>query len=179
MPYATGAIFLVTPTYTRGFPMGRIRTLMRKDAPEHSHAGIYCLASQAAGIAAAGSCYIFGPKSNDHIVLQKITTGGLGGVPTQLFDTGIIMTASSLSDVTTLELAWRANLDFYGGVQFLMSVGELADFSDLTLVGDYTDSFSPLLTSSAEGLYAHVTGILQTMAFMYDSTRVSHTTVNP
>lgn len=174
-PYATGGIYLVTPPYTRGFPMGRVRTIIRRDGPEHTHAGIYCLASQAVGIAQAGSCYIFGPRSNNRIVLQKITAGGLGGVPTQLFDTGEILTSTSVSDVNTLELAWKASVPIFGGVQFLMSVGELADFSDLTLVGDYTDSFDPLLTSSAEGIYAHVTGILLSMAFTFDMTRVQRT----
>lgn len=177
-PYACGAVYLANPPYTPGLVLGRVRTLLRLDDVDQDHAGIYCLASQASGITGTGAAYTFGPNASDEIVLQKIETGGLIGTPTTLFSTGITVTSSSLSDITALELVWKANVSIFGGVRFDLYVGELDDFSDLTHVGDFTDSFSPLLTSFAEGVYATTSGLLKNMAVMFDLTRVQSTTID-
>lgn len=169
-----GAIYLVTPTYTRGFVMGRLQSLMRVDG-DVSQAGIYFLASQVSGIAGAGSAYMFGPSGANNTLLLRKTSGGLFATVWDLGETTGIDVGTSPTDTFALEVEWKADLDIFGGTQIICRYG--ADLGSLVDVLEFVDEDSPLLASSAEGLFAFRSGITLVGQAIFDDTTVYEITL--
>jgi hypothetical protein len=173
-PIAGGAVYPVTPTYSRGFVMGRLRTLIRVDDPG-IHAGIYCMASQDIGIAGAGSAYVFGPVgASNELHLSRVSSGVSSVSLLDLVDLGVNLTTGVTK---AIELEWKSDIGIFGGIQFKIRIGNATDFSDLSLVSTYTHVDTPLTASAAEGLYGANAGILSTSRYIFDNTSVYETTV--
>lgn len=169
-----GAVFLVTPTYVRGHVMGRLQTVMRVDS-DLTLGGMYFLASQDTGIAGAGSAYMFGPNGALNTLVLRKTSGGLyTGSPTTLDTTGIDVGASP-TDTFALEVEWKADLDIFGGTSIICRYG--VDLDHLNNVLEYVDELSPLLVSSAEGLFAFRSGTSVVGQAIFDDTSLYTITV--
>jgi len=165
-----GAVFLVTPTYVRGHVMGRLQTLMRVDS-DVTLAGIYFLASQATGIAGAGSAYMFGPGGALNTLKLQKTSGGLfAASPTTLHTIPVNVGASDPTDTFALEVEWKADLNIFGGTSIICRYG--VDLNNLADVLEYVDETSPLLASSAEGLFAFRSGTSVVGQAIFDDTSV-------
>ena len=170
------AIYLDTTNHTRGFLLGRIRTLIRVDQ-EVDHAGIFAVASQAAGIAGAGSCYVFGPAGSTHeLTVSKLDGGLYDETPSVIFSTGVTMGAAPTA-VKAIELEWKADLTIFGGTQLICRAGDAIDFSDLAIVYQDVDESSPLLSASSEGLFAFRAGLVSVGQVTFDDTTVFETTI--
>jgi hypothetical protein len=174
-PYACGAVFLDTATHSRGFVMGKIRTLLRINSGSISPdlGGIFCLGSIAAGITDIGSAYMFGPVGLT-LQLRKVFSGLSDNGTTLLYNTGINMVVGTTK---AIELEWKSSLDIFGGVRFVMSAGDATDFSDLTEIDTYVDESSPLLTSQSEGLFNYQSGVGESTTLVFDQTTVIETVI--
>ena len=162
-----GAIYLLEPTHDRGHVMGRLQTLMRVDS-DVIGSGIFFLASQDVGIAGAGSCYYFGPGGSVNILnLYKVNSGLFDDTPTLLDTTGINVGASPTSTFA-IEVEWKANVSIFGGTSIICRYG--ATLGSMTDVLEFVDESSPLVTSSAEGLFAFRSGIATVGQVIYDDT---------
>jgi hypothetical protein len=172
------AIYLDLTNHTRGFALGRIRTLIRVDQ-QVDHAGIYAVGSQVAGIAGAGSAYVFGPAGATHeLTLSKLDNGLFDTTPSIISSTGVTMGAA-ITAVKAIELEWKADLTIFGGTQLICRAGDAIDFSDLAIVFQGTDETAPLLTAASEGLFAFRAGITTTGQVTFDDTTVFETTIIP
>ena len=173
-----GALFLDTTNHTRGFNLGRIRTLIRIDQ-EVDHAGIYCVGSQDVGISGAGSSYVFGPSGATHeLTLSKLDAGLFDETPSILAATGVTLGAAPTA-VKAIELEWKADLGIFGGTQLICRAGDALDFSDLAVVAQVVDESIPLLASSSEGLFVFRAGITAVGQVTFDDTTVFETTITP
>ena len=129
-----GAVFLDTTNHTRGFVLGRIRTLIRVDQ-EVDSAGIYCLGNDDVGIAGAGkNAYVFGPfGSTNELTLAKLNDGLIDETPSIINSTGVTLGAAPTA-VKAIELEWKADLTIFGGTQLICRAGDAIDFSDLAII---------------------------------------------
>ena len=169
-----GAVFLVTPTYTRGHIMGRLRTLMRVDS-NLNQSGIYFLASQDIGIAGLGSAYMFGPSGiNNALVLRK-TSGGLYNTSFTLLDSTNTSLGISPTTAFAVEVEWKASIDIFGGTHIICRYG--TSFGSLVEILEYVDESSPLTVSSAEGLFAFVDGADIVGQAVFDDTSLYNITL--
>jgi hypothetical protein len=167
--YGSGAIFLVTPTYTRGFVLGRLQTLMRVDS-NTTNAGIYFMASQATGITGAGNAYTCGVNlTNNTIELRKLNAGLSDATPTILHTSGTVVGTAPTSTFA-LEVEWKADLGIFGGTHITCRYG--ATIATLATIFVYVDESSPYLVSSAEGLFLTRSGITTVGQVVYDDTSV-------
>ena len=174
-PAGSGALYLVDPPFTRGFPLGILRTLIRCDTSQQTHAGFFCMASQDVGIADAGSVYTIGIDSSRRIGVWKITSGGLvSGTRTEILLTDDVLTPGTRYG---LEIEWHADVENFGGVEFIVKLGTALDFSDLALIATETDTTSPLLVSAAEGLYLTTQGVSQTSTVSFDQSTITEITI--
>lgn len=170
------AIFLDTANHTRGFLLGRIRTLIRVDQ-EVDHAGIFAVASQDTGIAGAGSCYVFGPAGSSHeLTLSKLDAGLYDTTPSIISSTGVTM-GSAPTSIKAIELEWKADLTIFGGTQLICRAGDAIDFSDLSIIFQDVDESSPLLTAASEGLFCFRTGLVSVGQVTFDDTTVYETSI--
>ena len=175
--FATGAIMLDDAVHSRGFVLGKIRTLMRVDTPGDTpeNAGIYCLGSVDVGIANAGDAYTFGPVgATQTLQLSKLNGGLQDATPALLFDTGVAIVPGTFK---AIELQWKAELTIFGGVQFTMLAGNAIDFSDLATIGTHTDETLPLVASNSEGLFLTKLDDVESCTVVYDDTTVIQTTI--
>jgi hypothetical protein len=147
--------------------MGRLQALARVDS-DVTHAGIYCLASQSTGIAGNGSAYMFGPSGPNNTLELRKTTGGLYSTSYTVLDTASTNVGSSPTGVFAIEVEWKASLSIFGGTSLICRYG--ADLAHLTTVLEYVDENSPLLASSAEGLFCFRSGISQVGQTIFDDT---------
>lgn len=171
-----GAIYLDTTNHTRGFELGRIRTLVRIDQ-QVDHAGIYAVGSQTAGISGAGNAYVFGPAWNGSIhelTLSKLDNGLYDETPSIISSTGVTL---AVDTIKAIELEWKADLTIFGGTQLICRAGDAIDFSDLSIIFQDTDESSPLLTSASEGLFTFRAGITTVGQVTFDDTTVFETTI--
>jgi hypothetical protein len=86
---------------------------------------------------------------------QAVTAGGTTVIATETFSPQV-----TINTTVAVEMRWRLDVPQFGGVNFQIYRGSLADFSDLALKIDTTHVSSPLTTSVNEwvGMYAHSSG---------------------
>ncbi len=169
-----GAVYLIQPTHDRGHLMGRLQSEMRVDS-DVSHAGIYFLASQDVGIAGAGACYLFGPSgASNTLVLKKVASGIFDDNPTLLDTTGINVGSSPTGEFA-LEVEWKSDVSIFGGVHMICRYG--ATLGSMATVLEYVDESSPLITGTAEGLFAFRSGITTVGQAIFDSTTLHSITI--
>jgi len=173
-----GAVFLATPLHTRGFVMGKLRTIIRIDS-DVDHAGIFCMASQATGIAGAGSCYTFGPGGSTNEVELRKLNGGLYDDTPSILATGELDLGDSPTGEFALQLEWKADLDLFGGTQLVGKVSTDVTFADIddNIVFSIVDESSPLLNTTAEGLFLFRSGVGEIGQAIFDNTTVYETTL--
>lgn len=171
-----GAVYLDIASHTKGFELGRIRTLIRVDQ-QVDQAGIFAMGSIDAGIAGAGNSYVFGPVGvTNELTLQKLD-GGLFDVTPSLIDaTGVTF---SIGAVKAIELEWKADVGIFGGTQLICRAGDATDFSDLAIIFQGVDETAPLTASLSEGLFAFRAGITSVGQVTFDDTTVFKTTIVP
>lgn len=162
-----GAVYLIEPTHDRAHVMGRLQTLMRVDS-DVTAAGIYFLASQDAGITGAGSGYYFGSVgASNTLNLYKFDAGLFDDTPTLLETSGVNVSASPTSTFA-IEVEWKADLTIFGGTFITCRYG--ATLGSMIDILEYVDESSPLLSSSAEGLFAYRSGISVVGQAIFDDT---------
>lgn len=169
-----GSIFLDLANHTRGFELGRIRTLIRVDQ-QVDQAGIFCMGSADVGIATAGNAYTFGPVgATNELTLMKLDAGLADVTPSVINATGVTF---ALGTVKAIELEWKADLTIFGGTQIICRAGDAADFSDLAIVFQGVDETAPYLTSLSEGLFCFRVGLTSVGQATFDDTTVFKTNI--
>lgn len=147
------AAYVVDSGVTLGMQKGVIRTLIQKVSGvdfEEFCAGIFCLAVDTDfGSNSSTDAYmaVFDTESQGIRLRLASITEGVGGIT--------LATAPSLgftNGVTkALELEWNNDQVGIGGVHFIVRVGDMTDFSDLTEVISYVHPANPT-TNGYEGI---------------------------
>jgi hypothetical protein len=172
---------VVPGTFPTGYRSGYVQTLLRFTQDPLTPAtayttigGIICMQdreniSQFGAFGGAGRGYAAGIILQNtvpsRVALYKFTAGGMGNYSllgtqelTSHVDSGV-----NFGVVLGLRFTWYAdteNLVATGGVYLKVELGQQEDFSDLSTVITYIDSSSPYVTTVAESLWAHMTGVV-------------------
>src|SRR5258705_283509 len=90
--------------------------------------------------------------------------------------TAVNVGASDPTDTFALEVEWKADLDIFGGTSIICRYG--VDLDNLDVVLEYVDETSPLLVSSAEGLFAFRSGTSVVGQAIFDDTSMYDITLS-
>jgi hypothetical protein len=170
------SINLIPSTLPKGFPAGRIQTLIRFDdidgtSAQENHAGLLCMQNNnnmakfsvfgGTGKAYGLSVSVGEGGSPQSVNLWKFTggiDGSSGSLPGgQLLSSVALPFVFAIGEVIALELLWRAEPEIItqvGGVLLKGRIGQTLDFSDLQEVINFVDSTSPYTSTVAEGIWA-------------------------
>ncbi len=161
-----------------GLLKGRYRSILRPRAftgSTHYSAGFVCMQSQTNLTGGVGSCYfahltVQATGASAQFVIRKFSTTGL---QRNLLASTTLYTGLDLGSVLGQNICLEVEWDASGGVECILTLRQAlnsADFDDLVEETTVTDSVSPLLVSTAEGIAFTNGTISGTTSWILDST---------
>lgn len=169
---ASGGIVNILPSRASLRPhaltRGKLRTLIKPVVlGTQSQAGISCLQSLR-DIRNFGFFYIAQTDHLSNSILLGKGSSGLDSATTTLGSSSYTMVAGT---TFALELQWEVLIDEINGVDLVVRLGALTDFSDLTDIIHYIDVSSPNTISRGEGImYNTGATVSNNIEFRYDQT---------
>lgn len=166
----SGSVCLRLDRYpTRGFANGRIQTLIRRASADQATgwSGIFCMCSRentGTRLTAAEQMYQVTDKDGTLRILRFWDT-----IPTTV---ATFATPLPVNATRAFEVEW--NLSGTGDeavLSLVVRLGTALDFSNLAIVGTYTDA-TPLTTPRSEGLFAQTIAGDDSLDYKYDDTKV-------
>jgi hypothetical protein len=134
--------------HPHGFTRGALRALFKPvGLGSGRQIGLSCMQSDR-NITTTGTVFYSAEATGTALVLNK-GTSSIQSSRTQLATTSYTMVVGT---VFALELQWDLLLDELNGIDLVVRLGTLTDFSDLTQVLHYIDTSSPLQISRGEGI---------------------------
>jgi hypothetical protein len=158
---------------SRGFTVGKIRTLMKVTAVSsapNTFVGLFCMTESEDVTAISQDLYMVAANPNNiaaNLKLKKLNNGitDFSGESTK----GSTQVDFTTGNLISLEMEWQLDVAEIGGIFITIRTGTATDFSDLSDVITYIDP-SPYTSTFAEGLAIQT--VTSTATVLFDETTI-------